>query len=140
MSVVKSAMKGLFDEMTNIEMLRKIINTSDVQLYKWLENFANWHDPGGYIDNEAIKDYLESRCSSTVFQVGDVIHLKGSNTYGVVTYIDTELNKYCILMGSGKTLQDYCNFDIVEKTWEFTGRRRKIQLDDLLQDILPIGL
>ena len=131
-------MKGLFDEMTNLEKLRRIINTSDVELYKWLEDFANWHDPGGYIDNEAIKDYLESKCSLTAFQVGDVIHLKESNVYGVVTYIDTKLNWYCILMDSGKTLQHSCDFDTVEKTWEFTGR--KLCIDNIVQNILPMGL
>lgn len=131
-------MKGLFDEMTNLEKLQRIINTSDVELYKWLEDFANWHDPGGYIDNEAIKDYLESKCSSIAFQVGDVIHLKESNVYGVVTYIDTKLNWYCILMDSGKTLQHSCDFDTVEKTWEFTGR--KLCIDNIVQNILPMGL
>lgn len=124
--------------MTNIERLRRVINTSDVGLYKWLKDFADWHDPGGYIDNEAIKDYLESKCSATAFQVGDVIHLKGSNIYGVVTYIDIELNWYCILIDNGKTLQHSCDYDTVEKTWEFTSG--KIRLNDLLQNILPMGL
>lgn len=127
-------MKGAFDEMTNIEMLRRIINTSEVKLYKWLEDFANWHDPGGYIDNEAIKDYLESRCTATAFQVGDVIHLKGSNIYGVVTYIDMELGWYCILMDNGKTLQHSCDFNTVEKMWESIDR--KLCIDNILQNIL----
>ena len=124
--------------MTNIEKLKRVINTSDVGLYKWLKDFADWHDPGGYIDNETIKDYLESKCSSTIFQVGDIIHLKGSNIYGVVTYIDMELNWYCILMDSGKTLQHSCDFDTVEKTWESTGR--KLCIDNIVQSILPTGL
>lgn len=124
--------------MTNIERLKRVINTSDVGLYKWLEDFANWHDPSGHIDNEAIKDYLESKCSATAFRVGDIIHLKESNIYGVVTYIDTELNWYCILMDSGKTLQHSCDFDTVEKTWEFTGR--KLCIDNIVQSILPMML
>lgn len=126
--------------MTNLEKLKQVVNQygmSEIGLYKWLEDFANWHDPDAYIDNEAIEDYLESRCSGT-FQVGDVIHLKGSNIYGVVTYIDTELNWYCILMDSGKTLQHSCDFDTVEKTWESTGR--KLRIDNIVQSILPIGL
>jgi len=124
--------------MTNIEKLRIVINTSDTGLYKWLEDFANWHDPGGYIDSEAINDYLKSRCMGAFFQIGDIIHLKGSNTYGVVTYIDTELNQYRILMDSGETLQDYCDFDIVEKIWESTDR--KLCIDNVLQSIMPMGL
>jgi hypothetical protein len=124
--------------MTNIERLKRVINTSDVGLYKWLEDFANWHDPSVHIDNEAIKDYLESKCSATAFQIGDIIHLKESNIYGVVTYIDTELNWYCILMDSGKTLQHSCDFDTVEKTWEFTGR--KLCIDNIVQSILPMML
>lgn len=124
--------------MTNIERLKRVINTSNDGLYKWLKDFADWHDPSGYIDNEAIEDYLESKCLDTSFQVGDIIHLKGLNIYGVVTYIDTELNWYCILMDSGKTLQHSCDFDTVEKTWESTGR--KLCIDNIVQSILPIGL
>ena len=124
--------------MTNIERLKRVINTSDIGLYKWLRDFADWHDPGGYIDNEGIKDYLESKCSSIAFQVGDIIHLKGSNIYGAVIYIDTELGWYCILMDSGKTLQHSCDFDTVEKTWESTGR--KLCIDNIVQSILPMGL
>lgn len=131
-------MKGSFDEMTNIEKLKRVINTSDVGLYKWLKDFADWYDPGGYIDDKTIEDYLESKCSGTFFQVGDIIHLKESNIYGVVTYIDTDLNWYCILMDSGKTLQHSCAFNMVETDWEPTGR--KLQLDSLLQNILPTGL
>lgn len=124
--------------MTNLEKLRRVININGTGLYKWLEDFANWHDPGGYIDSEAINDYLKSKCSGTFFQIGDIIHLKGSNIYGVVTYIDTELNWYCILMDSGKTLQHSCNFDTVENTWEFTGR--KLCIDNVLQSIMPMEL
>lgn len=124
--------------MTNIERLKRVINTSDVGLYKWLKDFADWYDPAGYIDNETIEDYLESKCSATAFQVGDIIHLKGSNIYGVVTYIDTELNWYCILMDSGKTLQHSCDFNTVENTWEATGR--KLCIDNIVQSILPTGL
>ena len=124
--------------MTNIERLRQVINTSDIGLYEWLKDFANWHDPEGYIDNEDIKDYLESRCPGTLFQIGDIIHLKGSYIYGAVTYIDTELNRYCILMDSGKTLQNSCDFDTVEKTWESTGR--KLCIDNIVQSILPTEL
>lgn len=117
--------------MTNIEKLRRVIDTSDTELYKWLKDFANWYDPGGYIDNEAIKDYLESKYQKILFQIGDIIHLKGSNTYGVVTYIDTELDLYCILMDSGKTLQH--TFNTVENSWEFVGR--KLCVDNILQRI-----
>lgn len=124
--------------MTNIEKLKRVINTSDSGLYKWLKDFAYWHDPYGSIDDEDIKDYLESRYSGTYFQVGDIIHLKGSNIYGAVTYIDTELNWYCILMDSGKTLQHSCDFDTVEKVWESTGR--KLCIDNIVQSILPMGL
>lgn len=124
--------------MTNIEKLRRIINASNTELYKWLEDFANWHDPGGYIDSEAINDYLKSKSPGTFFQIGDIIHLKGSNTYGVVTYIDTELNLYCILMDSGETLDECRDFDTVEKTWEFTGR--KLCIDTVLYCIMPMGL
>lgn len=124
--------------MTNIEKLKRVINTSDVGLYKWLKDFADWHDPGGYIDNETIEDYLKSKCLGTLFQVGDIIHLKESNNYGVVTYIDKELNWYCILMDSGKTLQHSCDFDTVEKTWESTGR--KLCIDNIVQSILPMEL
>ena len=131
-------MKGLFDKMTNIERLKMVINTSDAGLYEWLKDFADWYDPGGCIDNEDIKDYLESKCSATAFEVGDVIHLKGSNIYGVVTYIDMELNWYCILMDSGKTLQHSCDFNTVENTWEYA--RRKLCIDSIVQSILPMEL
>lgn len=122
--------------MTNLERLKQATNatnTSDAMLYKWLKDFVNWHDPGGWIDNDDIRDYLESKNSG--FCVGDIIHLKESNTYGVVTYIDTELNWYCILMNSGKTLQHSCDFDTVEKKWELTDRR--FDVPKALSEILP---
>jgi hypothetical protein len=124
--------------MTNLEKLKRVINMNGTGLYEWLEDFANWYDPGGYINNEAINDYLRSKCSGTFFQIGDIIHYKGSDIYGVVTYIDMELHWYCILMDSGKTLQHSCDFDTVENTWEFTGR--KLCIDNIVQSILPTEL
>jgi len=120
--------------MTNLEKLKQATKTSDAMLYKWLKEFANWHDPGGWIDNDAIRDYLKSKNSG--FSVGDIIHHKNSNIYGVITYIDYELGWYCILMDSGRTLQHSCDFDTVEKEWELTDRQ--FDVPKVLSEILPL--
>ena len=49
--------------MQNINKLLTAINSSDVDgIIKVFENFANWHDPGGYIDDDMVLKYLTSEC------------------------------------------------------------------------------
>lgn len=43
--------------MTNLEKLIEIIESNNgVELFNWMDKFANWVDPGGYFD---VKDWAE---------------------------------------------------------------------------------
>lgn len=49
--------------MQNINKLLTAINSSNVDgIIKVFEDFANWHDPGGYIDDNMVLKYLTSEC------------------------------------------------------------------------------
>lgn len=49
--------------MQNINKLLTAINSSNVDgIIKVFEDFANWHDPGGYIDDNMVLKYLTLEC------------------------------------------------------------------------------
>lgn len=59
-------MKGLFDEMTNLEKLKQIINQDDKELIKWLEHFWEWCDPGGWYEERVLRMYLNDEYNDKV--------------------------------------------------------------------------
>lgn len=47
--------------MTNLDILYKAVNENDqLTLFKWLEDYALWFDPGGYWDVMETIEYLKS--------------------------------------------------------------------------------
>lgn len=125
--------------MTNLERLKQVINVSYSGTLDWMQKLGKWCDPDG--DGwraKDIQDFLSGQYDGESFAVGDILHLKNSSTYGVVTYINNEEGYYSILMDSGKTLNHSYDFLTAERMWESTGR--KMPLNNFLQEILPNGM
>lgn len=60
--------------MRNIDELKEIIQKEDyMKLFCWLENFAYWFDPGGWLDVKAIRDYLKDKSLIDEEQINNMV-------------------------------------------------------------------
>lgn len=52
--------------MNNIDKLKEIIKSGDdEELFRWMEGFAYWFDPGGYFDEYEWRRYCEEEYKET---------------------------------------------------------------------------
>lgn len=46
--------------MNNLDKLKEIINSGDdEELFRWMERFAYWFDPGGYFTEDEWREHCE---------------------------------------------------------------------------------
>lgn len=127
--------------MTNYEELKAIVSAGNKdELYQWLGRFATWVDPGEYHDDKMLEEFLCTDFPKSKFKVGDILHYRCSNIYGVVTYVNYEDHVYSIITDTGESAgYDYdIDFESVDNEWEATDRKLNVRL--IIDEILPLGL
>lgn len=81
-----------------------------------------------YHDDETLNNYLNKEFTKPKFKVGDILHHKDFNIYGVVTYVNYENRLYSIVTESGEAVNDYNDFKSVDDSWEVTDRRLNLEI------------